>query len=169
MRGEEWKTQDGLIFFRDRIYLPKNAELQCWIVAQHHDSCIAGHPERWKTLELVSRSYWWPQMSRYIGQYCSTCDLCLWTKAQRHRPFSKLQPLKIPDERWKKISVDFIMELPEAHRYDAVMVSADSVGKRAHFIPTHTTITAQGAAELFLRNVWKIHGLPGKLRATIHC
>src|ERR1700722_14439502 len=36
----------------------------------------------------------------------------------------------------------------------------DSVGKRAHFIPTHTTVTALGAAQLFLWNVWKLHGLP---------
>jgi len=36
----------------------------------------------------------------------------------------------------------------------------DSVGKRAHFIPTNTTITALGAARLFLQNVWKLHGLP---------
>jgi hypothetical protein len=102
-------------------------------------------------------------MSRYIGQYCSTCDLCLRTKAQRHWPFGKLQPLEIPNEQWKTISVDFIVELPEAHGYNAVMVLVDSVGKRGHFIPTHTTVTAQGAAELFLRNVWKLHGLPGNI------
>jgi hypothetical protein len=30
---------------------------------------IAGHAGRFKTLELVSRNYWWPQMSRYIGIY----------------------------------------------------------------------------------------------------
>ena len=160
MRGEEWKSQDGLILFRDRIYVPKDPDLRRRIVAQHHDSLIAGHPGRWKTLELVSRSYWWPQMSRYIGQYCSTCDLCLRTKAQRHRPTGELQPTEVPGERWETISVDFIVELPDSHGYDAVMCTVDSAGKRAHFIPTNTTITALGSAELFLRNVWKLHGLP---------
>ncbi|GLB44520.1 putative retrotransposable element tf2 155 kda protein type 1-like [Lyophyllum shimeji] len=48
----------------------------------------------------------------------------------------------------------------QAHGYDAVMVVVDSVGKRAHFIPTHTTCTAMGAANLYRKHVWKLHGLP---------
>ncbi|GLB36661.1 putative retrotransposable element tf2 155 kda protein type 1-like [Lyophyllum shimeji] len=40
------------------------------------------------------------------------------------------------------------------------MVVVDSVGKRAHFIPTHTTCTAMGAANLYRKHVWKLHGLP---------
>jgi transposase InsO family protein len=56
------------------------------------------------------------------------------------------------------ISVDFIVELPESHGYDAIMNVIDSVTKRAHFIPTHTTITAKDTACLYLREVWKHHG-----------
>jgi hypothetical protein len=44
------------------------------------------------------------------------------------------------------ISVDFIVELPESHGYDVIMNVVNSVTKRAHFILTHTTITAEGAA-----------------------
>ena len=77
LRSAEWRIDDGLVYFRDRLYVPSDRELQCRIVEQHHDSKLAGHPGRWKTLELVSQSYWWPQMSHYIGQYCKTCDMCL--------------------------------------------------------------------------------------------
>ena len=118
---------------------------------------------RFKTLEMVSRNYWWPNMSRYIGNYVATCDLCLHTKVQHRLPTGKLQPLPIPDERWEVISVDFIVELPESGGYDAIMVVVDSVGKRSHFVETVTTITAAGAANLYLRNVWKLHGLPRKV------
>src|SRR6267378_6524655 len=99
-------------------------------------------------------------MSRYIGQYTRTCDICLRTKIQRRRPTGELHPLPTPESRWDVISVDFVSELPDAHGHDAIMNVVDSVGKRAHFIPTNTTITAFGAASLFLRNVWKLHGLP---------
>jgi len=39
------------------------------------------------------------------------------------------------------------------------MTIVDSVSKRVHFVPTHTTVTAEGAARLFLHHVWKLHGL----------
>jgi len=51
------------------------------------------------------------------------------------------------------------MELPLSSGHDAVMTVVDSVSKRAHFIPTHTTVTAEGTARLFLYQVWKLHSL----------
>ena len=99
-------------------------------------------------------------MSRYIRQYVGTCDLCLRTKPIRQAPVGELHPLRIPDSRWDTLSVDFVVELPLSSGHDAVMTVVDSVSKRAHFIPTHTTVTAEGAARLFLYQVWKLHGLP---------
>src|SRR3979490_3501363 len=98
-------------------------------------------------------------MSQYMGQYVKTCDLCTQTKHKRTPPMGELEPLPIPDSRWDTISVDFIVELPEAHGHNVVMNIVDSVSKRAHFLPMNTTITALGAARLYLAHVWKLHGL----------
>ena len=98
-------------------------------------------------------------MSCYIGQYVKTCDLCLHTKAQQSPPIRELSLLPTPESRWDTISVDFIVKLPESHGYDVIMNVIDSVSKVSHFILTHTTITALGAARLFLMHVWKLHGL----------
>ena len=89
-------------------------------------------------------------MSRYIGQYVSTCDLCLWTKPWRHSLVSKLQPLSVLDVRWDTLSVNFVVELLESSEHDTVMTVVDTVSKRVHFIPTHMTVTVEGAAQLFL-------------------
>jgi RNase H-like domain found in reverse transcriptase/Reverse transcriptase (RNA-dependent DNA polymerase)/Integrase zinc binding domain/Chromo (CHRromatin Organisation MOdifier) domain len=160
VRSAEWSEMDGLLVFRGKIYVPNDRDLRRRIVAQHHDSTIGGHPGRWKTLELVSRNYWWPQMSRYVGIYVRTCDPCNRTKTHRKRPIGELHPVETPPGRWEKISVDFIVELPHAHGYDAVMNVVDYATKRAHFIPTHTTVSAEGAAWLYFREIWKHHGLP---------
>ena len=88
--SSEWSNVDGLLRFRGKIYILWSLDLCRQIVALCHDTQIAGHPGCWKILELVSRNYWWPQMSRYISQYVSTCNLCLWTKPWRHSPVGKL-------------------------------------------------------------------------------
>jgi len=160
VRSVEWSEEDRVLQFRGKIYVPRNLDLQRWVVSLCHDTKITGHPEYWKILELVSRNYWWPQMSRYIRQYVSTCDLCLRTKLIRQAPVGELHPLWIPDSQWDTLSVDFIVELPLSSGHDAVMTVVDLVSKRAHFIPTHMTVTAEGAARLFLHQVWKLHGLP---------
>jgi len=159
VRSAEWSEEEGLLQFRGKIYVPQNADLRRRVVSLCHDTKVAGYPGRWKTLELVSRNYWWLQMSRYIGQYISTCDLCLRTKPTRQAPVGELHPLRILDLPWDMLSIDFVVELPSSSRHNAVITVVDSVSKRVHFIPTHTTVTAEGAARLFLHQVWKLHGL----------
>jgi hypothetical protein len=136
IKSAEWSESDGLLMFRGKIYVPKDRDLRRRIIEQHHDTRIAGHAGRFKTLELISRNYWWPQMSRYIGIYVKHCDLCNRTKVQCQRPMGELHPSETPEAPWDTISVDFIVELPESHGYDAIMCVVNSLTKRAHFIPT---------------------------------
>jgi hypothetical protein len=157
VKSAGWSESDGLLMFRGKIYVPKDREMRCRIVEQHHNMCIARHAGRFKTLELISRNYWWTQMSHYIGTYVKTCDLCNRTKVQCRRPISELHPSEAP---WEGISIDFIVELPKSHSYDAIMCVVDSLTKRAHFIVTHITINTEGTALLFLKEVWKHHGTP---------
>src|SRR5919198_2652876 len=163
VHSSEWSEANGLLYYRGKIYVPPTSDLRRKIVALNHDSRVAGHPGRWKTLELVSRNYWWPQMSRYIGLYTSTCDLCLRTKVIRQPPTGHLKPLPIPSRRWEVVSVDFIVELPMSDGHDAIMVVVDHLSKQSHFIPMNTTISAVGATRLFHDHVWKLHGLPKKV------
>ena len=99
-------------------------------------------------------------MSRYIGKYVSTCDMCLQTKSIRQPPSGELHPLPILNASWDTASVDFITELLESNGKDAIMVVVDSVTKWSHFVSTVTTLSAAGTARLYLWHIWKHHGLP---------
>jgi len=113
MHSSEWSNVDDLLRFQGKIYVPQSLDLCRQIVALCHNTHITDYPRHWKTLELVSRNYWWSQMSRYIGQYVSTYDLCLQTKPWQHSLVGELQPLSVPDAQWDTLSVDFVVKLPD--------------------------------------------------------
>ena len=56
-----------------------------------------------------------------------------------------------------------MVELPESSGHDAIMTVIDSISKRVHFVPTHTTVTAEEVARLFLHYIWKLHSLPKRV------
>ena len=58
------------------------------------------------------------------------------------------------------LSVNFVVEFPFSSRHNIVITVVDSVSKWAYFIPMHTIMTVEGAARLFLHQVWKLYGLP---------
>ena len=60
---------------KEKVYVPKDEELRTEIIQLHHDVPIAGHEGKWKTVELVTRNYWWPRITREVGRYVEGCDL----------------------------------------------------------------------------------------------
>ena len=54
MKSAEWSLSDGLLYFQGKIYVPNTSDLCRRIIALSHDSRLAGHSGRWKTLELVT-------------------------------------------------------------------------------------------------------------------
>ena len=69
-------------------------------------------------------------------------------------------PNSILERPWTHISADFITKLPLAQEYDSILVVVDRLTKIAYFIPTMKKTSAEGLAQLFRDNVWKLHGLP---------
>ena len=52
-----------------RVYVPKNEKLRVEIIQLHHDMLITGHGGQWKIVELVTRNYWWPGVTKEVKQY----------------------------------------------------------------------------------------------------
>ena len=58
------------------MYILKNEKLKVEITWLHHDILVAGHGERWKMIELVTRNYWWTEVMKDIGKYVDSYDMC---------------------------------------------------------------------------------------------
>jgi len=59
-----------------KMYVPKDMELKTEIIQLHHDILIAEHGGRWKMTELVTRNYWWPEVTKDVGRYVDGCNMC---------------------------------------------------------------------------------------------
>jgi hypothetical protein len=56
--------------------------------------------------------------------------------------------------------MDFITGLPNSNGFNSIWVVVDHLTKLQHLAPCSTTIGAEGLAELFLSNIFRLHGLP---------
>ena len=78
----------------------------------------------------------------------------------RHAPYGLLQSNEVPDRPWQPVAMDFIMDLPKSDRYDTILVVIDRVTKMRHFIPCSKDLDAQQFANLFMKEIGRLHGLP---------
>ena len=151
---------EGLVFFKNRWYVPEGRDLRQEIFSQNHDSRIAGHFGQFKTADKIKANFYWPNMDQDIEEYVRSCDSCQRNKTARHKKYGELQPLEVPYRPWTSISMDFIVGLPESGGYTKIWVIVDRFSKMAHFIPLPSVNKTEDMAKLFLTQVWKHHGLP---------
>ena len=96
------------------------------VLYECHDSPSAGHTGIRKTYALVRRQFYWLGLHNDVQNYVIHCPKCQVNKAQRLKIGGLLHPLEIPNEKWKSISMDFIVGLPTTIRgHDSVWVVVD--------------------------------------------
>ncbi|KAK8972797.1 hypothetical protein V6N11_033137 [Hibiscus sabdariffa] len=97
---------DGLLYFRDRVYVPDNEELKRDMINESHQSSFSIHPGVVKMYRDLKPLYWWPRMKAAITDYVSRFT------------------------------------------------------KSAHFIPIRVNMTSDILAEMYIREVILLHGVP---------
>jgi len=150
-------SDDGLLLYAGRIFVPDDSDLRLRVIREHHDYPLAGHPGQNKTLKLISREFYWPDLRTFVQQYCTSCISCSRNKTRRHKPYGTLQPLPIPTRPWDSISMDFIEQLPDSNGFTAILVIVERLSKQGIFIPTTDKITSAELAILFLQHVFSKH------------
>ena len=57
LRGDEQEIDNKVVFREGNIYVLKDEVLRIEVIWLHHDIPVAGHGEKWKTTELVTKNY----------------------------------------------------------------------------------------------------------------
>jgi hypothetical protein len=133
------KDDQGVIRFKDRIVVPKDAEVRQQILDEAHLSRYSIHPGSTKMYQDLKQHYWWTKMKIEIARYVAKCDTCRRVKAIHMKAAGPLQSLPIPTWKWEDISMDFIVGRPKiAKGFDSIWVIIDRLTKTTHFLPVKT-------------------------------
>jgi len=98
-------------------------------------------------------------MHKTIWKYVTSCHTCQRAKALHETYNGLLKPLPVSDQRWKDISVDFVVDFPASKNCTNIIVIVDQLFKMRYLI-TYPDMSVPVIAQLFLNYIWKLHGLP---------
>src|ERR1041385_3534004 len=72
-----------------------------------------------------------------------------------------LQPLPIPERKWDKVGMDFIIGFPKTQKgNDAIFIVIYRLSKVAHFLPVRDSITASQLADLYVSRIVSLNRVP---------
>jgi len=159
-----YRPQEPMKHTNGCLIVPTDLEEE--MIRSYHSAIAHGHQGVSKTLERLTRNYWFPSMRRKVERVIKDCIPCNLNKPTRHKPYGLLQPLQPPNAPWESVSLDFIVKLPESiepgsgRKCDSILVIVERLTKFAYFLPISESIKAEELAYEILRTVVSRHGMP---------
>ena len=147
------------MYKEEKIYVPKDDKLRAEIIRLYHNTLVEGYGGQQKTIELVTRNFWWLGVTKEMKQYIEEYDFCQRNKNYTKQPVDKLISNSIPKRPWTHISADFITKLLLVQEYDSILVVVDRLTKIVHFISTIEKILVEELVRLFKDNVQRLYRL----------
>ncbi|MDV3185288.1 MAG: hypothetical protein Q8842_02985 [Candidatus Phytoplasma australasiaticum] len=100
-------------------------------------------------------------MKKDIAEFIAKYATYQQVKVEHQRPDGTLQEFGIPTWKQEEVNMDFVTGLPYSrYQHDSIWVVVDSLTKSAHFLPVHTSYTAEDYAKLYIRELVRLHGVP---------
>lgn len=145
-------------------------ELRDKIILPIHQSNQGGHSGVQGTYQRIQLTFLWPGLRQQVKKIVSQCQICQVSKTEHVRTPGFLQPLPVRDQAWSYITMDFIEHLSKSGGKELIWVIVDRLTKYSHFIALVHPISASSLAQVFMEEVYRLHGLPSYIvsdRGTI--
>ena len=126
-----------------RVYTGGTSETHD-VTKRHHNSPVHGHPGITRTIQLVERTSWWPNLRKDVAAYMKGCADCQRNKVNNRPTHAPLQPIYAKEDAtpFEVVAIDFITKLPESDGYDSILTVTDhDCSKASIFIPCREEIT----------------------------
>ncbi|WZZ14115.1 hypothetical protein YC2023_107204 [Brassica napus] len=158
-------ADDRTLLLNGRITVPVGKELREEILKIAHHSILSIHPGSTKMYQDICRYYHWPGIKRSVAKWIVQCQTCQQIKADHQVPGGLLQNLPIPEWKWESVAMDFVMGLPRApgRGNDTIWVVVDRLTKTAHFLPIRIVDKVEVLAEVYLKEIVRLHGVPANI------
>ena len=132
------------------MVVPDDLEVKSLLVSELHSVPHSVQLGVQRTIRKVRRHFWWKGMAGDIREFVESCPICQLEKIDHTRRKGSLQSLTIPEVKWTKVSIDFIMDLPTiGDAEDSIMIVVDRATKMVHLIPCKKTTTVGEATQLY--------------------
>ena len=159
---KEYKVDESrLLWSKDHLYVPDGGDIRSNILTEFHRALYLGHLGYQKMIFFVKRHFLWPKLKANIAMFIAKCQEFQLVKAEHQHPSGLLQPSPIQEWKWKVIGMDFITCLPKIKKKnDSIFIVIDNLSKEAHFIPVKLTYQAVNIVDIFLKEIFRLHGIP---------
>jgi len=125
---QRFTTIDGILYYqcptsgKSLVVIPKH--LQQSVLIECHDNPISAHLGFNKTLDRVSKRYYWKKLRSDVKQYVKTCSECQTRKIPRLKPAGKMQFFQIPEIPFENVQIDVMGPFTRTTKGNKYVVTA---------------------------------------------
>ena len=79
-------NEKGLIVYKNRLYIPNVPKIKLLILNELHKTPCSGHPRYQKSITMLRKDYFWPNMKNELAEYIAKCFECQQVKTEHLHP-----------------------------------------------------------------------------------
>ncbi|MBW0505448.1 hypothetical protein O181_045163 [Austropuccinia psidii MF-1] len=133
---------DGILYYRTKhtcVMALTDRTLINYILHKFHDSVAAENLSEDRTLERIRTCSWWPNLKKYVAEYCQPCDRFQKANRATGKKFGMMIQIQGPKSPWLIVHMDWVTALPPGgdRIYNACLVLFDRYSENPMLLPCH--------------------------------